>query len=179
MGELAQLSNRPSLVDAHAQSAVEALVIPSRRLRDVLVENADLGERIMRALILRRVGLLETGTGGPINETHTVSLHETAQGAVLTLNPTSLAFTNGQTKNFTVNNSGNVTAPYTLTVGGNNPGSFAVTPTSGTANAGNSVTESVTYSKPLLSGPQSATVSITSTAGRCAPLPAALTVSGN
>jgi thioredoxin reductase (NADPH) len=66
MGELAQLSNRPSLVDAHAQSAVEALVIPSRRLRDVLVENADLGERIMRALILRRVGLLETGTGGPI-----------------------------------------------------------------------------------------------------------------
>jgi thioredoxin reductase (NADPH) len=66
MGELAQLSNRPSLVDAHAQSAVEALVIPSRRLRDVLVENADLGERIMRALILRRVGLLETGSGGPI-----------------------------------------------------------------------------------------------------------------
>jgi thioredoxin reductase (NADPH) len=66
MGELAQLSNRPSLVDAHAQSAVEALIIPSRRLRDVLVENADLGERIMRALILRRVGLLETGTGGPI-----------------------------------------------------------------------------------------------------------------
>jgi thioredoxin reductase (NADPH) len=66
MGELAQLSNRPSLVDAHAQSAVEALVIPSRRLRDVLVEHADLGERIMRALILRRVGLLETGTGGPI-----------------------------------------------------------------------------------------------------------------
>jgi thioredoxin reductase (NADPH) len=66
MGELAQLSNRPSLVDAHAQSAVEALVIPSRRLRDVLAENADLGERIMRALILRRVGLLETGSGGPI-----------------------------------------------------------------------------------------------------------------
>jgi thioredoxin reductase (NADPH) len=66
MGELAQLSNRPSLVDAHAQSAVEALVIPSRRLRDVLIENADLGERIMRALILRRVGLLETGSGGPI-----------------------------------------------------------------------------------------------------------------
>lgn len=66
MGELAQLSNRPSLVDAQAASDVEALVIPSRRLRDVLVENADLGERIMRALILRRVGLLETGIGGPI-----------------------------------------------------------------------------------------------------------------
>ncbi|HEY4123419.1 MAG TPA: FAD-dependent oxidoreductase, partial [Rhizomicrobium sp.] len=66
MGELAQLSNRPSLVDAQATSEVQALVIPSRRLRDVLVENADLGERIMRALILRRVGLLETGSGGPV-----------------------------------------------------------------------------------------------------------------
>jgi thioredoxin reductase (NADPH) len=66
MGELAQLSSRPSLVDAHAESDVEALVIPSRRLRDVLVENAELGERIMRALILRRVGLLETHSGGPV-----------------------------------------------------------------------------------------------------------------
>ncbi|HVP84107.1 MAG TPA: FAD-dependent oxidoreductase [Rhizomicrobium sp.] len=66
MGELAQLSNRPSLVDAQAATDVDALVIPSRRLRDVLVENADLGERIMRALILRRVGLLETGSGGPV-----------------------------------------------------------------------------------------------------------------
>ena len=31
-----------------------------------LVEEAELGERIMRALILRRVGLLETGAGGPV-----------------------------------------------------------------------------------------------------------------
>ena len=31
-----------------------------------MVEEADLGERIMRALILRRVGLLESGVGGPI-----------------------------------------------------------------------------------------------------------------
>ena len=66
MGELAQLSDRPSLVDAHAMQAVEALVIPSRRLRDVLVAEAELGERIMRALILRRVGLLEAGVAGPV-----------------------------------------------------------------------------------------------------------------
>src|SRR5271169_655868 len=65
-GELAQLSDRPSLVDADATEAVEALVIPPRRLRDLLVEEAELGERIMRALILRRVGLLDTGAGGPI-----------------------------------------------------------------------------------------------------------------
>jgi thioredoxin reductase (NADPH) len=66
MGELAQLSGRPSLVDAVATEAVEAFVIPPRRLRDLMVEEAELGEHIMRALILRRVGLLETGAGGPI-----------------------------------------------------------------------------------------------------------------
>jgi thioredoxin reductase (NADPH) len=66
MGELAQLSGRPSLVDAYAKSAVEVLVIPSQRLRDLMVAEASLGERIMRALILRRVGLLESGTGGPV-----------------------------------------------------------------------------------------------------------------
>jgi thioredoxin reductase (NADPH) len=66
MGELAQLSGRPSLVDARATKDVEALVVPSRRLRDVLVAEAELGERIMRALILRRVGLLESGTSGPV-----------------------------------------------------------------------------------------------------------------
>ena len=65
-GELAQLSGRPALVDAVARTAVEALVIPSRRLSDLLVEEAELGERIMRALILRRVGLLEAGAGGPV-----------------------------------------------------------------------------------------------------------------
>ena len=66
MGELAQLSDRPSLVDADAMEAVEAFVISPPRLRDLMVEEAELGERIMRALILRRVGLLDTGAGGPI-----------------------------------------------------------------------------------------------------------------
>ncbi len=65
MGELAQLSGRPSLVDAQATSPVEAVVITPQRLRDILVAEAELGERIMRALILRRVGLLESG-GGPV-----------------------------------------------------------------------------------------------------------------
>ncbi|MFZ0729819.1 MAG: FAD-dependent oxidoreductase [Methylovirgula sp.] len=65
-GELAQLSSRPSLVDGEAVEDVQALVIPSARLRDLLVQEADLGERIMRALILRRVGLLESGAAGPI-----------------------------------------------------------------------------------------------------------------
>src|ERR1700738_770629 len=66
MGELAQLSGRPSLVDGVAREPVEALVIPPSRLRDLLVEEAELGERIMRALILRRVRLLRSGAGGPV-----------------------------------------------------------------------------------------------------------------
>ncbi|AZO10488.1 MULTISPECIES: FAD-dependent oxidoreductase [unclassified Mesorhizobium] len=66
IGELAQLSSRPSLVNAEAIEPVEAIVIPSQRLRDLMVQEANLGERVMRALILRRVGLLESGTSGPI-----------------------------------------------------------------------------------------------------------------
>jgi len=66
IGELNQLSGRPSLVDARAVKPVEALVIPSPRLRDVLVAEAELGERIMRALILRRVGLIQGGIAGPL-----------------------------------------------------------------------------------------------------------------
>lgn len=64
--ELALLSGAPALVDAVAESPVEALVIPPDNLRGLMVEEADLGERIMRALILRRVGLLETGHSGPV-----------------------------------------------------------------------------------------------------------------
>ena len=66
MGELAQLAGRPALVDAHAQGPVDALIIPTDQLRALLIAEAELGERIMRALILRRVGLLETGAGGPV-----------------------------------------------------------------------------------------------------------------
>jgi thioredoxin reductase (NADPH) len=66
MGELAQLSGRPSLVDARAVKPVTVLVIPTERLRALLVAEAELGERIMRALILRRVAILETGAGGPV-----------------------------------------------------------------------------------------------------------------
>ena len=59
MGELAQLAGRPALVDAFARGAVEALLIEPERLRALIIAEAELGERIMRALILRRVGLIE------------------------------------------------------------------------------------------------------------------------
>jgi thioredoxin reductase (NADPH) len=66
MGELGQLSGRPSLVDGRAEGDVEALLIPPERLRALLVAEADLGERIMRAMILRRVSLIQGGAGGPV-----------------------------------------------------------------------------------------------------------------
>jgi len=66
LGELSQLAGRPTLVDATAVGPVEVLIIPPDRLRALLIAEAELGERIMRALILRRVGLLESGAGGPV-----------------------------------------------------------------------------------------------------------------
>jgi thioredoxin reductase/CRP-like cAMP-binding protein len=66
IAEAGELSSRPSLVDAHAVSDVETLLIPSDGLRALLIAEAGIGERIMHALILRRVALIETGAGGPV-----------------------------------------------------------------------------------------------------------------
>src|SRR4030081_2724234 len=66
LAEIGQLSGRPALVDGHAEGDVETLLIPPERLRALLVAEADLGERIMRALILRRVNLIQGGVGGPV-----------------------------------------------------------------------------------------------------------------
>ena len=63
MGELAQLSGRPYLLDEKALTDVEAVAVSADRLRALLIAEADLGERLMRALILRRVGLIEAGAG--------------------------------------------------------------------------------------------------------------------
>jgi thioredoxin reductase (NADPH) len=66
LGELTNLAGRPALVNATAQEPVEALVLPPERLRALMVAEAELGERIMRALILRRVRILQTGAGGTV-----------------------------------------------------------------------------------------------------------------
>ncbi|WP_114952643.1 FAD-dependent oxidoreductase [Sphingosinicella terrae] len=66
LGEIAQLSGRPALVDAFAEGPVEVVAIRPERLRALLVAEAGIGERIMRALILRRMGLIESGGGGPV-----------------------------------------------------------------------------------------------------------------
>jgi thioredoxin reductase (NADPH) len=66
LAEIGQLSGRVALVDGHAEGDVETLLIPPDRLRALLVAEAVLGERIMRALILRRVNLIQGGVGGPV-----------------------------------------------------------------------------------------------------------------
>jgi thioredoxin reductase (NADPH) len=63
-GELHQLGDRPALASAVAGSeGCVALPLDAVRLRALIVGSAELGELIMRALILRRVGLLERGVG--------------------------------------------------------------------------------------------------------------------
>ena len=66
VAEVGQLSGQPALVDVHAIDDVEALLIAPESLRALMIEEPELGERIMRALILRRVALVEAGAGGPI-----------------------------------------------------------------------------------------------------------------
>src|SRR5689334_21439775 len=66
VAEVGQLSGRPSFVDVNAVTDVDALLIPPEKLRALVIAEAELGDRILRALILRRVVLIETGAGGPV-----------------------------------------------------------------------------------------------------------------
>ena len=64
--EVGQLSGGQALVDGYADEDLEALLVPPAQLRALIIAEADLGERIVRALILRRVGLIESGGSGPV-----------------------------------------------------------------------------------------------------------------
>jgi thioredoxin reductase (NADPH) len=66
LADVGQLSTRAALVDGAAEGDVETLLIPTEGLRALLVGEAELGERIMRALILRRVALLKGGAAGAV-----------------------------------------------------------------------------------------------------------------
>jgi thioredoxin reductase (NADPH) len=65
-GEVGQLSGRRSFADGVAVGDLEGLLIKPEQVRALLIAEATLGETIMRALILRRVGMLELGAGGPV-----------------------------------------------------------------------------------------------------------------
>jgi len=63
-GELNQLTGSPALAEAIVgQEGCTALPLDAVRMRALIVGSAELGELIMRAFILRRVGLLERGVG--------------------------------------------------------------------------------------------------------------------
>jgi thioredoxin reductase (NADPH) len=66
-GEISQLAGRATLVAGHAgPQGCTALPFDAAHLRALVIGSADLGELIMRALILRRVGLLEEGGAGSV-----------------------------------------------------------------------------------------------------------------
>ncbi|HYS10509.1 MAG TPA: FAD-dependent oxidoreductase [Myxococcales bacterium] len=68
LAEIGNLSGTPtvSVIDARAVGEVEAIFVTSDALRALLVAEAEVGEKILRALILRRVALIEMGFGGPV-----------------------------------------------------------------------------------------------------------------
>ncbi|HET6984716.1 MAG TPA: FAD-dependent oxidoreductase, partial [Myxococcaceae bacterium] len=66
VADLGTLTEKPSAIDIQVVEEVEAIVVPPDQLRALLIADADLGERIMRALLLRHVAMIETGFGGPV-----------------------------------------------------------------------------------------------------------------
>ncbi len=66
-GEVNQLAGRPSIAAGHAGAeGCIALPFDPAHLRALMVGSADVGEIVMRALILRRVSLIEEGGAGTI-----------------------------------------------------------------------------------------------------------------
>jgi thioredoxin reductase (NADPH) len=66
LAEVGQLSGKPALVDGRARGAVETVLLAPEALRQLLIVDAAIGEMVMRALILRRTSLIQSGSGGPI-----------------------------------------------------------------------------------------------------------------
>ncbi|MBD0417036.1 FAD-dependent oxidoreductase [Oryzicola mucosus] len=63
-GEVNQLSGRPTLAGARAGAeGCTAMAFDAAHLRALVIGSADVGEIIMRAFILRRVGLIDAGAG--------------------------------------------------------------------------------------------------------------------
>lgn len=66
-GETSQLSGRASLAAGRAgPDGCVAIPFDAAHLRALVIGSADLGEIVMRAFILRRVGLIEAGGSGSI-----------------------------------------------------------------------------------------------------------------
>jgi len=71
-GEVGQLAGRVSLVGGKAgANGCVGVPFDAAHLRALVIGSAEIGEVIMRALILRRVGLIESGTSGAVLVGHT------------------------------------------------------------------------------------------------------------
>ena len=66
-GEVNQLAGRPAITCARAgEQGATAQPFDAAHLRALMIGSAEIGETVMRALILRRVGLIEEGAAGAI-----------------------------------------------------------------------------------------------------------------
>ncbi len=66
-GELSQLSGRETLASGHAGAeGCTALPFDAAHVRALMIGSAEIGEIMMRAFILRRVGLIEEGGTGSV-----------------------------------------------------------------------------------------------------------------
>jgi len=66
-GEVSQLADQPTLAGGRAgPQGCRAVPLGGVQLRALLIGSAELGEIIMRALILRRAALIDAGSGGPV-----------------------------------------------------------------------------------------------------------------
>ena len=66
-GEVSQLAGRPSLAAGRAgEDGCTAVPFDAADLRALMIGSADVGEAVMRAMILRRVDLIEAGGAGPV-----------------------------------------------------------------------------------------------------------------
>jgi hypothetical protein len=129
----------------------------------------------------RYADTLTISTNAPGDAPHAVAIHETAQGAILSFNPTMLKMTSVQMgdstqSTFDVVNGGNVTAAAMLNLAGSRD--FSLAPASvNVAGAGSASTVTVTFA-PHSMGNQNATVSVSTSTALCSPLPSAVALSG-
>jgi hypothetical protein len=120
-------------------------------------------------------------TSAPGDVQHTVALHQTAQGAILTFNPNTLKM-NGvpvdqsAQSTFEVVNQGNLTATAMVNLMGAQDFQLDLMGVN-VAGAGGASTVTVTFS-PRMAGQQNASVSLSTSTTLCGPLPSPLTVSG-
>lgn len=77
VGDVGQLSGQHAIVDVVALEPIDGLVIAPDQLRALINSEAELGGRILRALILRRVAAIEVGAGPIlIGHGHDARLHD-------------------------------------------------------------------------------------------------------